>query len=80
MNLEEVKQLVAQKKGAALQRVILVVTRKSPPSSDYIRVNGVGRGYVCNAQQRVPHGPWEIVAQFEVRDLERYIARVETKR
>lgn len=72
MTLQELKEQCLK---ASLGMVVLVIPRKSPPSSDYIRVKGFGKGYVLNAQNRGE--AWEIVAQFKVAPILKTIEEAE---
>jgi hypothetical protein len=45
---------------------MLVVVRKRPPSEDFIRVKGLGKGLVLNAKKsELNPNHWEICAMFK---------------
>ncbi len=78
MTWDELRDTVAQNKEIGLSRLILVVSRKSPPSSDYIRVKGFGKGYVMNAIEK-EDGGFQIVAQFEITTVEKTLAKYDAQ-
>lgn len=74
MTLTELKEKCLEVKGGG---VILVIPRKCPPSSGFIRVKGMGKGYVLNAQEK--NGRWEIVASFDANGILKNIAKEEER-
>lgn len=68
MTIQELKEVCLNAKDKGLERVMLVVPRKGPPTSEFVRVRGLGKGYICNAGER-EDGTWSVVAQFEVEKI-----------
>lgn len=78
MKLQELKVQCLRSKELGLGRVMLVITRKSPPCSDFIRVKGLGKGYVMNCKETAAKW-WEICAQFEADTILKTIAKQESQ-
>lgn len=73
MTIEELRDKVLDADSKQHSQILLVVTRKTPPRWDYITVKGMGKGYVCNAQER--DGKWDIVAYFRTETVKRTLIR-----
>lgn len=77
MTVAELKEKCAFARSHGLERVILVVTRKTPPGrfKNDIRVKGLGVGEVCNCTEK--NGLFEIVAWFRCDVIEKNIMAYE---
>lgn len=72
MTLAELKERCLK---APVGGVVLVIPRKGPPTGEFIRVKGMGKGVILNAQER--NGRWEVVASFECETILKTIAKQE---
>lgn len=75
MTLDELKAQCLRSKEMGSSQVLLVIPRKTPPRHDFVSVKGMGKGYVCNAQER--NGRWEVVAYFRAETILKTIAKQE---
>lgn len=78
MTLKELKDECLRVKAQGGSGVYLTLTRKTPPSSEVLRVKGMGKGLLCNAVKN-PDGTYRVTGHWSADTILRTIAKQESE-